>query len=94
MPVSSSLSAIFGNADMVVVISAVPVTIIGLVLHNRVDDIVDQDVPAQVDDTVAVGLQHDSGDVLADVVGVSLSGVHDNGALYLPVALQSCSRRS
>ena len=71
--------ATLGNAVMVVVIRAVDLDALG-------DGIDDGNVPSHVDDIVAGGPHHDSGDVLSDVVGVSLSSVHDDGGFGLPSA--------
>ena len=53
----------------------------GLDLLDLGDSVDDRDVTAHVDDVVSGSPHHDGGDVLSDVVGVSLGGVHDDGGL-------------
>ena len=55
-------------------------------LHHRVADGPGGHVPAQVDDLIAVVLQHGLDDVLADVMDVPLDGGHRQGPLGLHAA--------
>ena len=72
---------------MVVVINAVPVTSRGLTSRQVFIHIIDRYIPAHVSDTVSVGPQHDSGDVFANVVRVTLGDHHDDVAFHDPFAL-------
>ena len=54
---------------------------VGLMLLGRREDVGPRRHDAQVDDLIAVALQHDADDVLADVVDVALDRGHDDLAL-------------
>ncbi len=60
---------------------------VGLVLLDRLDELLGSDVDAEVVDGEPGALEHDVDEVLADVVDVALDGAHDVGADLLRAGL-------
>ena len=56
-------------------------TSVGLLVHRRLQNAVCRHHDAEVDDVVAVAAEHDTDDVLADVVDVALDGREHDVAL-------------